>query len=72
VKFELGVQRVDLEREERKAHQLSHRFLDADLIGEEWHVGDNERVLGAACDRARVVDHRIERHRERVRVAEDD
>ena len=29
VKFELCVQRVDLKREERKAHQLSHRLFDA-------------------------------------------
>ena len=29
VKFKLRVQRIDLKREERKAHQLSHRLLDA-------------------------------------------
>ena len=29
VEFELGVQRVDLKRKQRKAHQLAHRLLDA-------------------------------------------
>jgi len=28
VKFKLGMQRIDLKREERKAHQLAYRFLD--------------------------------------------
>ena len=29
VEFKFGLQRIDLERKERKAHQLSHRLLDA-------------------------------------------
>jgi hypothetical protein len=28
VKFKLGMQRIDLKREERKAHQLAHSVLD--------------------------------------------
>jgi hypothetical protein len=34
---------------------IPHRFFDADLVGEERHVGDDERPLGAACHGAGVV-----------------
>ncbi len=38
--------------------------------GEKRHIGDDQRVVRAACDRADPGGHLIERDRERVVVAE--
>jgi hypothetical protein len=51
--------------------RIAYRLSDADLIREKRHVDDDER---ASCRgrRARVVQHVVERHRQRVLVSEHD
>ena len=56
----------------QQAAGVAHRLLDAHLIGHERHVGHDERARGAAGHRARVVQHVVERDRQRVLVAEHD
>ena len=52
--------------------RVAHGLFDADLIREERHVGHDERARGAPHDGARVMEHVVERHGERVLVAEHD
>ena len=54
----------------QQASSVADRLLDAHLIGHEGHVGHHERALSAAGHGARVVQHVVERHRQRVLVAE--
>ena len=46
------------------------RLLDRRVIGHERHVADQQRLLGAPSDGLRVVQHVVQRHRQRRRVAE--
>ena len=51
------------------AHRVAQRLLGRDLVGPERHVGDHQRALRRARHEARVVDHLVERHRQRRVVA---
>ena len=57
-----------LDQPSRIAKRLGH----AHLVGHERHVGHDQRALGATSDRARVVNHGVERDRDGGRLAHDD
>ena len=44
----------------------------AEVVARERHVDDHQRVLHRAADHLGVVDHLVERHRQRVLVPLDD
>ena len=48
------------------------RLVDADVIGRERHVDHDQRPLNGPTDHLGMVDHFVERHRQRVLVALDD
>ena len=55
-----------------QAASVGHGLLDADLVGHEGHVADDEGVLSAAGDGGTVVDHVLHGDGEGVLVAEHD
>ena len=68
---ELGVHGAALELD-RVAAALLHQpagvrdaVLDRRLVGHERHVADDVRAPRRACDRAAVIDHLVERDRQR-------
>ena len=67
VEFELRVQRIDLQREERKAHQLAHRLLDAAGGLQAAGPDADELVLHEQRCEERQADHMVD-----VAVAQED
>ena len=48
-----------------QADRAAHRVLGRDLVGAEGHVAHHERARRGAAHEAAVVDHLVERHRQR-------
>ena len=53
-----------------EAHRVAHRILDRHVEAAVGHVGDEQRVARAAANRAHVMQHFVERDRQRAVVAE--
>ena len=51
---------------------IPHRFFRAQLISQEWHVGDDQRPLDSTAHGFRVVNHHVERDGKRRVIAEYD
>ncbi len=45
--------------------RVAHRFLDGYLVGQKRKVGDDQRSFDATADRARMMNHHVERHWQR-------
>ena len=54
----------------QQTSRVAHRFGGCDLIGQKRHVGNDERLLRAAHDGGGVMNHHVERHRQRRVVPE--
>ena len=54
----------------QEASSILQRLLNAEVVGEERHVGGDQRALGAAHHRRRVVQHHLHRHRDGGAVAQ--
>jgi hypothetical protein len=54
------------------ASRITDRLLGGDLIGQEWEVDDDEPSLDASPHGPRMIDHVVERDRQRGIEAEDD
>ena len=50
---------------------VAHRLFVRDVIREVRHVADDERALRTAHDGARVMDHVVHGHAERIGITED-
>jgi hypothetical protein len=74
--IEHGAAAFDLDRSRATFLQqpagIADRFADGDLVAQKRHIGHDERTLGSAAHGARMMDHRLERNRQRGFVTEDD